>query len=122
MSSHDAEFAAKLLCGHRLSSRLLAIAPVETVHASRGVNQLLLAGKKRMASRTNLNVQITFACRARLKTLATSASHGHFLIFRMNSGFHFLLTFIYSCQLVVSIKQSMIRVATVSSQADDLRD
>src|SRR6266404_2229193 len=93
MSSHEAQFAAKLLCGSSLGSRLLAITPIETIHASRGVNQLLLARKKRMASRTNLNVQITFACRARLKSLATSAGHRDFLIFRMNSSFHFILTF-----------------------------
>src|SRR6266404_3067215 len=94
MSSHEAQFAAKLLCGYRLSSRLLAITPIETIHASRRVNQLLLARKKRMASRANLNVQITFARRARLKSLAASAGHRDFLIFRMDSGFHLSLTLV----------------------------
>src|SRR6266571_77546 len=81
-------FDAESRRGRRFSSRLLAITPIETIHASRRVNQLLLARKKRMASRANLNVQITFARRARLKGLATSAGHRDFLIFRMNSGFH----------------------------------
>src|SRR5437588_13044306 len=87
-------FDAESRRGRRFSSRLLTITPIETIHASRGVNQLLLARKKRMASRADLNVQITFARRARLKSLAASAGHRDFLIFRMNSRFHFVLTFI----------------------------
>ena len=83
-------FDAESRRGRRFGSRLLAITPIETIHASRRVNQLLFARKKRMASRTNLNVQIPFARRARLKSLAASASHSDFLIFRMNSGFHFV--------------------------------
>src|SRR5258708_35942683 len=87
-------FAAESRRGRRFSSCLLAITPIETIHASCSINQLLLARKKGMASRTNLNVQIPFARRARLKSLATSARHRDFLIFRMNSGFHLSLTLI----------------------------
>ena len=87
-------FDAESRRGRRFGSRLLAITPIETIHATRRVNQFLLARKKRMASRTNLNVQIPFARRARLKSLAASASHSDFLIFRMNSGFHFVLTLV----------------------------
>src|SRR5436305_6582276 len=94
MSSHCACSSMESRRGRRFSSRLLTITPIETIHASRRVNQFLLARKKRMASRTNLNVQIPFARRARLKSLATSASDSDFLIFRMNSGFHFVLTLV----------------------------
>ena len=83
-------FDAESRRGRRFSSRLLAITPIETIHASRCVNQLLFARKKRMTRRTNLNVQVPFARRARLKSLAARASHRDFLILRMNSGFHFV--------------------------------
>src|SRR2546429_5989710 len=75
-------------------SPFLPKTPIKTTPAPRRVNQFLIARKKRMASRTNLNVQIPFARRARLKSLAASASHSDFLIFRMNSGFHFVLTLV----------------------------
>ncbi len=87
-------FDAESRRGRRFCSRLLAISPIETIHATRRVNQFLFACKKRMTSRTNLNVQITFARRARLKSFAARARHRDFLIFRMNSGFHLSLTLI----------------------------
>src|SRR5207247_11119076 len=77
-------FDAKSRRGRRFGSRLLAITPIETIHATRRVNQFLLARKKQMASRTNLNVQISFARRARLKSLASRACPSHFLIFRFS--------------------------------------
>src|SRR2546421_8296204 len=67
----------------------LAIAPIESIHASRGVYQLLLAGKERVARRTNFHVQIALLRRTRLKSLAARAGDCDFVIFRMNSGFHF---------------------------------
>jgi len=91
-----------------LSRRLLAITPIESIHASGRINQLLLAGKERMAGGTDFHMQLAFTRRSRLESLAARAGHGYFAILRMNSGFHFLLT-LYSCQLVTLLKQPMIR-------------
>jgi len=93
-------------CRFRL---LLAIATIESINAPCRINQLLLAGKKRMAGRTNFHVQIVFARGTSLKGLAASAGNCNFLIFRMNSGFHFLIT-LYSRQYLGSFKQAIIRV------------
>src|SRR6266849_9348904 len=68
---------------------LLAIAPVESIHAAGGIDQLLLACKERMAGRTDFHVQLAFTRRTRLKSLAAGASHRDFMVLRMNSGFHF---------------------------------
>src|SRR5436305_6438713 len=76
---------------------LLAIAPVKSIHASRGINQFLLTGEERMAGRANFDVQITFKDVASLKNLASGASHRYFVILRMNSGFHSLLAS-YRCR------------------------
>ena len=69
----------------------LAIALVEAIDASCGIDQLLLAGKERVASRTNFNVQVTFLGRASLEGLATSAANGNFDVFWVNSWFHLIL-------------------------------
>ena len=76
-------------CGFR-SRSLLSITPVESIHAAGGIDQFLLAGKKRMTGRTNFDMQIAFARRAGFKSLATGAGHGYLFIFRVNSGFHFI--------------------------------
>jgi len=44
----------------RFGSGFLAIALVEAIDASSGIDQLLFTGEERMASRTNFDVQITF--------------------------------------------------------------
>jgi hypothetical protein len=75
--------------GRALGCGFLAIALVEPIHASRGVDQLLLTGKERVASRADFDVQVAFFGRASLKGLATSAANGNFYVFRMNSWFHF---------------------------------
>ena len=90
--------------GGRRLGRLLAIAAIESVNASRRVDQFLLAGKERMAGRANLDVQVFLAGRARLETFAAGAGYCDFLIFWMNSRFHFSFTY-YSCQILVSINQ-----------------
>ena len=97
-------------------SGLLTITPVEPIHAAGGIDQLLLACKERMASRTNLNVQIAFTGRSGFESLSTGAGHGYLFIFRVNSRLHFI-SHHYSSRLVISIKQPMIRVATVLRQA-----
>ena len=82
---------------------LLAISSVESIDASRGIDQFLLTRKERVASRTDFDVQIALAGRARLEGLAARASYCDFVIFRMNSRFHFYFT-LYSCQFLVSAK------------------
>ena len=78
----------------------LAIAPIESIDAPRGINQLLLAGEKWMASRTNFYVQIALFGRTRLKRFAARACHGDFSIFRMNSRFHFAITLLLTFPLL----------------------
>jgi len=68
----------------------LAIALVEAVHASGGIDQLLLAGKKRVASRTNFDVQVTFFSGASFECLAARAGDGDINVFWVNSWFHML--------------------------------
>jgi hypothetical protein len=95
--------------------RGLAIATIESIDAARRVNQLLLAGEKRMASRTNFHVQIALFGRTRLKIFAASTSYCDLVIFRMNSRFHFrdylLLTFSLLSQ------QAIIRADNAAGQA-----
>jgi len=83
----------QLLSGGRtFGCGFLAVALVEPIHASRGVDQLLLTGKKRVASRADFDVQVAFFGRASLKGLAASAANGNFYVFRMNSWFHVVLS------------------------------
>src|SRR4030095_9443122 len=56
MFQHYARSSAKaLLRRSRLRGVLLTITPVEAIHAPGSIDQLLLAGKKRMAGGTNFN-------------------------------------------------------------------
>ena len=80
--------------------RSLAITTIESINASRSINQLLLAGEKRMASRTNFYVQIALFGRTRLKRFAARACHSDFSIFRMNSRFHFAITLLLTFPLL----------------------
>src|SRR5437870_5165458 len=76
-----------------------------------------------MARRADFHVRIAFFRRARLKRLAARARNSNFVIFWMNSGFHFLACPIQS-SLFVSIKQfmirSMVRQVKTGSQASRL--
>ena len=88
-SHHDLKLRTKSsLRGRRLGSGLLAIAPVKSIHASGGIDQLLLAGEKRVTGGANLDVQIVFSRRARLKSFATCAGDGYLIIFGVNCRFH----------------------------------
>lgn len=99
----------KLLCSRRSFSRsLLAIAFVKAVNASSGVNQLLLAGEKRMACRTNFHMQIALFGRMRLKGLAAGAGHGYLVILGVNSWFHDTWNLNYSQLNAVFFKRTMI--------------
>jgi len=78
-----------MLCGScAFGSGFLAIALVEAIDASRGIDQLLFAGKERVASRANFDVQVALLGRARLKRLAASAGNIYFDVFWVNSWFH----------------------------------
>jgi hypothetical protein len=68
----------------------LTIAFVEAIDASCGVDQLLLARKERVASRTNFNVQVTFLGGASLERLAARAGDGNIDVFWVNSWFHLI--------------------------------
>ena len=69
----------------------LAIALVEAIDASCGIDQLLLAGKERVASGTNFNVQVTFLGGASVERLAARAGDGNINVFWVNSWFHITL-------------------------------
>jgi len=83
---------ARLMLGSRCAfgGGFLAIALVEAIDASCGIDQLLLAGKERVASRTNFNVQVTFLGRASLERLAARAGDGDINVFWVNSWFHLI--------------------------------
>ena len=66
----------------------LAVALVEAVDASGGIDQLLLAGKERVASGTNFNVQVTFLGGASFEGLAARAGDVNLDVFWVNSWFH----------------------------------
>ena len=68
----------------------LAIALVEAIDASGGIDQLLLAGTERVASGTNFNVQVTFLGGASFEGLAARAGDGDLDVFWVNSWFHLI--------------------------------
>ena len=90
----------------------LAIALVEAVDASSGIDQLLLAGKERVASGTNFDVQVTFLGRARLERLAARAGDGNINVFWVNSWFH-LIT-LYRRHAGRDFKRDILAETTVS--------
>ena len=76
--------------GCAVGGGFLAIALVEAIDASRGIDQLLLAGKERVASRTDFDVQVTFLGGASFEGLAARAGNRDFNVFWMNSWFHLI--------------------------------
>ena len=82
-----------MLCGGcALGGWFLAIALIEAIDSPGSIDQLLLAGKERVASRANFDVQVAFLGRAGLERLAASAGNIYFDVFWVNSWFH-LVTF-----------------------------
>jgi hypothetical protein len=77
-----------LRCGSAFRWSLLAVALIETIHASRRVNQLLLAREKRMASRADFDVQVALLGGASLKRFAAGARNSNLGIVWMNLWFH----------------------------------
>ena len=79
-----------MLCGGgAFGGWFLAVALVEAIDASRGIDQLLLARKEGMARGADLDVQVALFGRARLERLAASAGNGDVNVFRVNSWFHY---------------------------------
>jgi len=78
-----------MLCGGgAFGGWFLAVALVEAIDASRGIDQLLFAGEERVASRANFDVQVALfggACRERL---TASAGNSYIDVFWVNSWFH----------------------------------
>ena len=62
----------------------------ELVHAPGGIDELLLAGEKRMAVRADVDVNLG-ACATGHKRIAAGAVNGAGLVTGMNLGFHELL-------------------------------
>jgi len=61
----------------------------ETFDATRGVQQLLLAGEERVAIGTDFNVQpVTFYGGAGLEIVSASAVNSNGMVVGMNTGFH----------------------------------
>jgi len=76
--------------GCAVGGGFLAIALVEAIDASCGIDQLLLAGKERVASGTNFDVQVTFLGGASVERLAARAGDGNINVFWVNSWFHLI--------------------------------
>ena len=71
--------------------RFLAVPFVKAIHASGGVYQLLLAGKERVASGADFDVQVALFRGTGLERLAAGAGNCDLDVFRMNSWFHYFL-------------------------------
>ena len=74
--------------GRGFGGWFLAIALVEAIDASRGIDQLLFAGEERVASRANFDVQVALLGRAGLECFAASAGNSYIDVFWVNSWFH----------------------------------
>jgi len=74
-------FFAFSLFGH-------AKTPFETIYPSAGINQFLTACEKWVAFGTNFHFNI-FLCGTRLYYFTTGTGDGRWLIFGMNTLFHF---------------------------------
>jgi len=69
---------------------LLAVALVEAIDTSCGIDQFLFTGKKWVTRRADFDVQVTFLGGASLEALAARAGNRDFNVFWMNSWFHFV--------------------------------
>jgi len=105
-----------MLCGScAFGSGFLAIALVEAIDASGGIDQLLFTGEERVASRANFDVQVALLGRAGRECLAASAGNSYIDVFWVNSWFH-LVTF-YRRHAGRNYKQDMIGVDVQERQA-----
>jgi hypothetical protein len=67
------------------SSLRFGILTAEALNTTRSVHQFLLASKKRMAIRTDFEVNVAFMGRAGCKAVPARANYPDFLIIRMNT-------------------------------------
>jgi hypothetical protein len=65
-----------------------AVLAAEALDAAGGIDQLLLAGKERVATRADFYADVALVCRARGKGAATGAVHAHFMIRGMDCCLH----------------------------------
>ena len=68
----------------------LAVTLLEPLHTTCGINELLLAGEKRMAGGADLSIDFR-AGRSGLESVATQALYGDLRIHGVNTFFHFFL-------------------------------
>jgi hypothetical protein len=76
--------------------RFLAVAFVEAIYASCGIDQLLFTREEGVAGRTDFDVQVALFGGAGLERLAAGAANGYLVIFGVNSWFHLTLVTLYS--------------------------
>jgi hypothetical protein len=76
-----------------LGSGAFAVLLAEAFNTTSGINNLLLAGIKRMAGRTNFNVKRLAIGGAGRKNIATAAGDIDFDVVRVDSFFHFVSSF-----------------------------
>ena len=65
------------------------VALVEAVDTSRGINELLLAGKERVAVRADFDVQVLAQRRAGPEGVPAGTDHRDLVVIRMYFSFHF---------------------------------
>jgi hypothetical protein len=65
-----------------------AVFLAELVHPAGGIDNLLLAGKERMAGGADFDTQVMGGGAAGLEAVATAAGYVHFDVIRMDIGFH----------------------------------
>lgn len=82
--------------GSALGRRFLAVTLIKAIDASRGIDQLLLTGKERVAGGTDFHVQVALLGRARLECLAAGAGNSYLNVFRVNSWFHYFIDSLFS--------------------------
>jgi hypothetical protein len=79
------------MCRGRGLGGFLAVALVEAIDASCGIDELLFTSEEGVASRTDFDVQVTFLGGASLERLAARATDCYFNVFGVNSRFHLTL-------------------------------
>ena len=81
-----------LPCCGTFGGRFLSVTFVEAIHAPCRVHKLLFSCEERVAGRADFYVQIAFLSRASLKRLAAGAGDRYFIVFGVNSSFHYLFS------------------------------
>ena len=82
------EGARPTFAGLLLLRRCLPVLSAEALDAAGSIDQLLLASKKRVATRANFYVDVAFVRGTRGETVPTRAVHAYFVICGMNSCLH----------------------------------